>query len=64
MDGATFLVTWDDTGNVGVVNLMKVELKEFTSNTGSDKGEHINSMFVKKTSFSLISACVGLSEVR
>ena len=39
-----FLATWDDTGNVGVVNLTKAELREFTSSTGSDKGEHINSM--------------------
>ena len=39
-----FLATWDDTGNVGVVNLMKAELEEFTASTGTDKGEHITSM--------------------
>ena len=43
MDATTFLATWDDTGNVGIVNLTKAELKELTS-TGSDKGEHIVSM--------------------
>ena len=37
MDDTTFLVTCDDAGKVGVVNLTKAELKEFTS-TGSDKG--------------------------
>ena len=46
MDDATFLATWDDTDNVGVVDLTKAELKEFTTSTGSDKGEHIiTSMF-------------------
>ena len=39
MDDTMFLATWDDSGNVGVVNLTKAELKEFTTNTGSDKGE-------------------------
>ena len=38
-----FHVTWDDTGDFGVVNLMKAELKEFTTTTGSgsesDKGK-------------------------
>jgi hypothetical protein len=43
----TFRATWDDTGNVGVVNLTKAELKEFTSSTGTDKGEHIVSMLNK-----------------
>jgi hypothetical protein len=43
----TFHATWDDTGNVGVVNLTKAELKEFTSSTGNDKGEHIASMLNK-----------------
>ena len=60
MDDTVFLVTWDDTGNVGLVNLMKDELKEFTSRSGSDKGEHIASIL--KTPFSLV-LCV-LSEVR
>ena len=41
MDDTTFCATWDDTSNVGVVNLTKAELKEFTTNTGSDKGEHV-----------------------
>jgi hypothetical protein len=44
MGDTKFLVTWDDTGNVGVVNLTKAKLKEFTSCSGSDKGEHITSM--------------------
>ena len=44
MDDITFLATWDDTDNVGVVNLTKSELKEFTTSTGSDKGEPISSM--------------------
>ena len=41
MDDTTFLVTWDDTSNVGVVNLTKVELEEFATRTGSNKGENI-----------------------
>ena len=41
MSDTMFLASWDDTGNVGVVNLTKVELKEFTTSTGSDKGEHV-----------------------
>ena len=41
----TFLATWDDTGNVGVVNLTEAKLEEFTASTGSDRGEHITSMF-------------------
>ena len=45
MDYTTFLATWDDTGNVGVVNLTKAEFKEFTTSAGSDKGEHITLMF-------------------
>jgi hypothetical protein len=49
MDDTKFLAIWDDTGNVGVVNLTKAELKEFTTSTGSDKGEHITSMFKKNT---------------
>ena len=32
-----FLATWDDTGNVGIVNMMKAEIKEFTTSTGSDR---------------------------
>ena len=40
-----FCATWDDTGDVGVVNLTKAELMELTTNTGSDKGERITSMF-------------------
>jgi hypothetical protein len=47
MDDMTFLATWDDTGNVGVVNLTRAELKEFTTSTGSDKGENITSMLDK-----------------
>jgi hypothetical protein len=47
MDDTRFLVTWDDTGKVGVVNLTKAELKEFTTRTGSDKGEHITSLLKK-----------------
>ena len=41
MDDTTFLATWDDTGNVGFINLTKSELKELTTSTGSEKGEHI-----------------------
>ena len=41
MDDTTFHATWDDTGNVGVVNLTKAELKNFTTSNGSNKGEHI-----------------------
>ena len=45
IEDTTFLAKWDDdTGNVGIVNLTKAELKEFTTSTGSDKGEHIISM--------------------
>ena len=45
MDDTMFLVTCDDdTGNVGLVNLTKDELNEFTTRSGSDKGEHITSM--------------------
>ena len=44
MDDTTFLATWDDTGNVGIVNLTKAELMKFTTSTGSDKGEHITLM--------------------
>jgi hypothetical protein len=46
MDDTTsrFLASWDDTGDVAVVNLTKAELKAFTTSTGSDKGEHITSM--------------------
>ena len=47
MDDTKFLATWDDTGNVGVVNLTKAELKEFTTSTGSDNGEHITSILKK-----------------
>ena len=45
MGYATFRATWDDTGNVGVVNLTKTELEEFTESIGSDKSENITSMF-------------------
>ena len=63
-DDTTFLATWDDdTSNVGVVNLTKAELQEFTTSTGSDKGEHITSMLIKYRSH-WYCACVGLSEVR
>jgi hypothetical protein len=41
MGDTTFRATWDDTGNVGVINLTKAELKEFTTSIASDKGEHI-----------------------
>ena len=47
MDDTTFRATWDDTSNVGVVNLTKAELKEFATSTGPDKGEHITSMLKK-----------------
>ena len=50
MDDTKFLATWDDTGNVGIVNLTKAELKEYTTSTGSDKGEHITSMLKKHCS--------------
>ena len=54
MDDTTFLATWDDTGNVGIVSLTIAELKEFTTSTGSDKGEHITSMLTT-TPFSFVS---------
>jgi hypothetical protein len=41
MGDTTFVATWDDTGDVGVVNLTKTELKEVTTVTGSEKGEHV-----------------------
>jgi hypothetical protein len=50
MEDTKFLATWDDTDNVGIVNLTKAELKEFTTSTGSDKGEHIISMLKKHRS--------------
>jgi hypothetical protein len=51
MSDATFLATWDDTGDVGVVNLTRAELKEITKGSGSEKGEHvtryqINTVFI------------------
>ena len=56
MDDITFLATWDDdTSNVGIVNLTKVELKESTTGTGSGNGEHSHHFDVKKTPFSLVS---------
>ena len=63
MDDITFLATWDDDSNVGIVNLTKAELKGFTTSTGSDKGEHITSMLKKYGSY-WYHASVGLSEVR
>ena len=60
MDDTTFLATWDDTGNVGVVNLTKAELKNLTTSSGSDNSEHITSM--SKKTFSLVSFV--LSEFR
>jgi hypothetical protein len=41
MSDATFLATWDDTGDAGAVNLTKAELKEITTGTGSENGEHV-----------------------
>jgi hypothetical protein len=41
MGDTTFRAIWDDTGDVGVVNLTRAELKEITTGTGSDKGEHV-----------------------
>ena len=64
MDDTTFLATWDDdTSNVGAVNLTKAELQEFTTSTGSDRGEHFTSMLKKRHSHSYF-VCVGMSEVR
>ena len=51
MDDTKFLATWDDTGNVGVIILTKAELKEFTTSTGSDKGERITSMLEERCSY-------------
>ena len=56
MDDTTFLATWDDTDNIGIVSLTKAELKEFTTSTGPNNGEHITSM-LKKILFSFVS-CV------
>ena len=47
MDDTIFLVTSDDNDNVGFLNLMKAELKDFTSITGSDKGKHITPILKK-----------------
>jgi hypothetical protein len=41
MSDTTFLATWDGTGDLGVVNLTKAELKEITTGSGSEKGEHV-----------------------
>ena len=56
IDDTKFLATWDDAGNVGVINPTKAELKEFTTSIGPDKGEHIN-IDVKKRCSYLVS-CV------
>ena len=50
MDDTKFLATWDDTGDVGVINVTKAELKEFSTSTGSDKGELITLMLKKRCS--------------
>ena len=60
MDDTTFLVTWDDTDNVGLVNLTKDELKEFTTTSGSDKGEHISLRCLKKNTFFHWYCCILL----
>ena len=59
MDDTTFLATWDDTGDVGSVNMTIDKLKVFTTNVGSNIGEHITSIL--KNTFSLVSGV--LSEV-
>jgi hypothetical protein len=41
MSDTKFRATWDDTGDVGVLNVSKAELKEITTGTGSDKGERL-----------------------
>jgi hypothetical protein len=41
MGDTTFCATWDDTGDVGVANLTKADLKEITTDTGSEEGEHV-----------------------
>ena len=51
MGDTTFRATWDDTGNVGVVNLTKAELEEFTASIGAGKGELITSTFQNSTFF-------------
>ena len=51
MGDATFLATWDDTGDVGIVNLTEAELKEFTTNTASDKGKYIYHLRYQKHHF-------------
>ena len=63
MDDITFLATWDDDSNVGIVNLTKAELKGFTKSTGSDNSEHITSMLKIHRSH-WYRASVGLSEIR
>jgi hypothetical protein len=52
MGDTTFLAisTWGDTCNIAVAKLTKAELKEFTTSTGSDKGERITSMLKKRHS--------------
>ena len=59
MGDTMFCATWDDTGNVGVVNLMKAKLEEFTTSTGSDRGKHITLM-LNKLCFSSVSYISGV----
>lgn len=54
MDNTMFLATWDDTDNVGVLNLTKAEFKrvhnkhwQWTGYKKKKKGEHINSILKK-----------------
>ena len=44
MDNTTFLATWGDAHNIGMINLTIAELKEFTRSTGSNKGALITLM--------------------
>ena len=39
MDEITFVATWDETGNFGVVYLMKPELEGFMTSAKSHNGE-------------------------
>ena len=55
MDEITLVVTWDDTGSLGVIYLTKTELEEYAT---SHDGEHFRSIFINGV------VIVGLPDVR
>jgi hypothetical protein len=62
MGDTTFVATWDDTGDVGVVNLTKTELKEVTTGTGSEKGEHVTRCEINIVFIGIV--CIVSSQTR